>query len=137
MADICRFGGREAVVTPISRPIHDGRLPLAFLQSKAAQRLHSNVVESSSFPIRVACSGGGSGAVATLGVIDPGGMVIRDCLSEVKDEDLFGHGAQLDEPRTLPMGAGGHAAPSGGALQTSTQRNEGVVPRRIATRDDE
>ena len=83
----------------MARPIDDGRLSVAFLQSKAARQVHDVVEVSLDSPAP------GSGVLNST-VVEVGISVVlagRDSFSA--DEGPFGHGGHLDEPQPCPRGA--------------------------------
>ena len=100
-------------MTPIAR-LDDGRLSCAYLQTKAAHRVHFETEEQRTVLLPV-------GNARKYESTEPG---IYDLISlqdhnvGTDEEDPFGHGALLDETQAAPTGACGHAALEGGLAQS-------------------
>ena len=112
MADKCRSRGRETAVTPISRPMDDGRLSYEFLLTKAARRFHVAT------EVRVSLIPEGDVPVNQSAEPDISELTGLQDSRDADEEDPFGHGALLYQPHT-PMGMSGHAIPDRSVAQTA------------------
>ena len=93
----------------MARPVDDGRISRAFLQSKAARQVCDGRDDTADGP--VARSSALDSPVVLVGSVNQAGA----CVFLSDDEDPFGHGGLLDEPQPLPRGVGGNATPRGEA----------------------
>ena len=129
MADRCRSRGRETAVSPMARPVDDGRISRAFLQSKAAHQLCD--VGGATTEALVSHSGALERMAALVGSDQPPGR----CRSLSDEEDPFGHGGLLDEPQPMPRGMGGNAIPRGEA-RSDESVDDLIVPVSVSIEQD-